>query len=215
MLFKIFKSNYRKSFKNTPIRMLDCWVIDGEMSGCSPKDNALISFVAIPIRKKKLILRETKAWKIKPEVLNVDPKSMTIHKLTEEDISKGMDEAKACREIANCLSGQTLIGHNIGFDLGFLKQLFQTYKIECLFNVSIDTGKLMNWYFNRINPHTKPEPKSLKLENLIHSMDLPQYPPHDAFNDTLMIGALFLRLLEIAQNEGYTNLEELTRLQSI
>ncbi len=211
MLFDLFKQTPNLTNQDIPIRELDCWVIDGEMSGRSSKEHSLLSFAAIPIPGKRMFFNDARNWLLKPDELNVDPEATLIHRIGHEDIAKGSDERVVAEEISELLNGTVVVGHNVTFDIGFLRSLFSRHGLKCEFE-SIDTGRLMYWYEQLINPHVPHERPFRRMDDLVEAMNLPVYREHDAFNDCIMTGSLFLRLLCEVRKAGYSTLKELKRL---
>lgn len=197
---------------NDKIEDQEFLVIDGEMTGYEVKEHSLISFALIPIIQKRLEFSQSKEWAICPSEWSVDPNSALVHKMGAEKIAEGMDEKLAAQKIIQEIEGKILIGHNIQLDIKFLKKLFSKHDIEFAPKATLDTASLMQWHHRRNNPHQEQTAHYLKMDNLIKEMDLPRYPQHSAFNDCIITGALFLKLLHEIQEAGYSKLKDLIKL---
>ena len=121
-----------------------------------------------------------KSYKFHPErPKNADPKALLVNGYTEE-AWKGAYKwsTEACERLAKHIEGGVVIGHNIKFDIGFLKALFQRYKVKCKFPPEIDTKSLamILWGDEGLN--------SLSMDSIRKHVGLSNIGAHTALKDT-------------------------------
>ena len=107
--------------------------VDTETGGLKPKEHDLLT-IGLVVYEEGKSLFETEIL-IKKDSYNVCKEAMDVNKIDLEDLKKnGMTEKEAVLEINRICKeyflGEKpiLVGHNISFDAGFLKELyFRTY----------------------------------------------------------------------------------------
>ena len=115
-------------------------VIDTETTGLDNQAHELISLGAIVMIDNVIV--QTIEIKVKPQRLqNADPKAMQVNGYSEYKWRKAIDPQLAANQIyAFFLNHQdaTLVGHNVQFDIGFLKAFCSDHHI----NIKIPTPYL-------------------------------------------------------------------------
>jgi len=100
-------------------------IIDTETGGLDPSHHSLISVglvSACGTRMDEFIVRE--------DILKCDPRSMAIHGITPETIeTQGLSPANAVDRFESFFTEMDgpvlLVGHNVSFDLSFIKRLYR------------------------------------------------------------------------------------------
>lgn len=107
-------------------------VIDTETTGLDNQAHELISLGAIVMIDNVIV--QTIEIKVKPQRLqNADPKAMQVNGYSEYKWRKAIDPQLAANQIhAFFLNHQdaTLVGHNVQFDIGFLKSFCSDHHIQ-------------------------------------------------------------------------------------
>lgn len=150
--------------------------IDLETTGLNPEKDEIIEFGAIIFDEDGIIKKEYQTFintNIKiPEIVS------QITKITNEDIKNAPKIETLKKEISALLKDKIIVGHNIEFDLAFLK------KAKILIpNNTIDTLFLSSALL--------PLEKSHSLESLCKSLKLQEKSSHNALEDARSAMKLF------------------------
>lgn len=92
--------------------------------------------------------------------------------ITQEDIKNGKSIEGLLREFKDFIGEDTLVGHNIGFDLTFLRYNLHYYEFGDLINPFIDTMLIGKYYANpdwsnhRVDDYIANYPKEIGFDNL-------------------------------------------------
>ena len=127
-------------------------IIDTETSGTNPYLHSLLSLAVVPLLDHRISGEE---WFVfEPEIV-VDPRSMSIHGIELKWLKEnGLDPLELCDRFEAYLESLdqdniVLAGHNICFDIRFLKQLYHRLQRpwpSLLSHRSIDTHSLL-WLY--------------------------------------------------------------------
>lgn len=107
--------------------------LDSETTGLSPRYNKIltIGMLHIDVEKDFLKIMKRKHILVKHKDYAIDPKALEINKINLEEHHKiAVEPSKACSQInsfiiKNNLEEIPLLGHNVTFDIRFLKELFR------------------------------------------------------------------------------------------
>ena len=122
--------------------------------------------------------------------------------ITDADVSGAPPARLAVRKLVEFVGHDPVIGHNIGFDLAFLRQ-----HNALVGSAAIDTFELASI----LVPHAS----RYSLENLVHELNIDLQPQtHRALDDSRMAQALFLELLQRAIQLPKATLQEIYDLGS-
>jgi CRISPR-associated protein Cas2 len=157
-------------------------VLDLETSGLNPETDEIIEVGMLKIQENKII--ESFQSLIKPQ----HPVSNFIEKLTgitNESLKKdGKEIGKVLNSVKEFIDGNTLVGHNINFDIGFLNHAFITYGYNKIDNECYDTMKM---YSNFLNG----KKASKKLANVANAFDINVDKEHRGLADCYTIKAVY------------------------
>ncbi len=103
----------------------DLVVIDTETTGVDPKLADLVEVAAVRVSKGKV----TDRWSTyvnpgRPIVGN------QMHGITDSDVKGAPSPAEAARQLLDWAGDALLVGHNVGFDLGFLSEALDGHTFE-------------------------------------------------------------------------------------
>lgn len=114
-------------------------VIDIETNGLDP-DDEIIELGAVTVENGAVA--ETYSALIKTDK-KIPPSIIKLTGITEELLAnEGTELSKALSDFATLCGGKTLVGHNIGFDLNFIKSACTENKIDFVPSKIIDTVKI-------------------------------------------------------------------------
>lgn len=117
--------------------------IDIETTGLSSKKHEIVEIGCILARQAPqegrgpvLEIIETFDWKIRPErIQDADPVALRINGYNEEDWRDALSLEEALHTLAEKTRGMVAVGHNIDFDLGFLRSGFYRFGIPYPFEI--------------------------------------------------------------------------------
>jgi len=179
-------------------------VFDVETTGLSPQRDALIEFAAVRFNDGKPT--ETLTFLCNPGF----PIPSEIEQLT------GINDAmligmlpfeKHLDEVLEFIGQTPLIGHNIGFDLGFLKEYlknFRGHKKRSLYNPIYDTLLLAQAFLFFLYSH--------RLTTVAEFYGLDRKGAHRAEADALNTGLIFLKLIEEVRNYDLETLQTINMI---
>jgi DNA polymerase III epsilon subunit family exonuclease len=145
--------------------------LDIETTGFDPAVDEIleIGFVFFTLEKNKIKLGKEYTWLFKPKQA-VTQIILGLTGITQEELDKGVEINDCLQEIQTLLKGAIIVGHNINFDLGFLRSLGLQFE-----SGEIDTLDLAQFIL--------PTHQSYNLENLMHYFGVPHTEAHRALAD--------------------------------
>lgn len=169
--------------------------LDTETGGINPKVNSLLSIGLVIWEDKKIIFE--KEFFLKEEQYNITPKAMEINKLNLDELKKnGIEKNKIKEEITKIIKRNfedkaILAGHNINFDISFIKTIFTEEEFMNLFSYrSIDTASIIKYISIKKNINLT------SLDDAIKYYNLKIEKRHSALDDAIVTAKIFNLLLE-------------------
>lgn len=169
--------------------------LDTETGGIDPRVNSLLSIGLVIWENKKIITE--KEFLVKEKNYNVTAQAMEINKINLDELKKkGLEKSEIKKEITNLVKNNfkekaILAGHNINFDISFLKKIFEEKEFSEIFSYrSIDTASIIKYLSIK---------KGLDLNSLddaIKYYNLKVNERHTALGDAIVTAELFNKLLE-------------------
>lgn len=164
-------------------------ILDVETTGFKPENGFEIVELAAHKVVRDRVVDQFHAI-IKP-TRPVDPGSMEVHGITESEIDEqGRPAVEVFPEFTEFVSGQTLVGHNVQFDLGFINAHLARLKMPALTNPTMDTLDIARRLL--ILP-------SYSLEKVAQYLKVPQPSAHRAVADVQTTHGVLLKLFERAK----------------
>lgn len=131
-------------------------VIDTETGGLSPSEHSLLSVAGVICSPKNNVCETLFDFYVKEPSLSVDKEALAVNKINlSKVVLEGLEPVPAIEKMIQSIDkyfgtspggNLILVGHNVGFDIAFLKRLFSLagYKFENLFSHrSIDTASIL------------------------------------------------------------------------
>jgi DNA polymerase III subunit epsilon len=184
--------------------------IDTETGGLDPNSSSIISFAAVLWEDRKVcqsmqIFINEDPFFAEPQSLainNIDVAWLKDNGLSVSDAVKNICEFVRLNRIGPADRFQ-LAGHNVGFDVGFLKRLFRLGggDFQALFaHRTIDTSAIVSFLAmsNRINIESPSSSEAFAYFGI-------EFSPgerHTALGDALATAELYNRLLDTVQRNG-------------
>lgn len=176
-----------------------CVSIDLETTGLSPDDDEIIEVGAVKFQGNEVL--ETYHTLVNPyRSLSEFIKRLTG--ITQREIDRAPSFAIVAGEIASFISDLPIVGHNVGFDLGFLEKR----------GIRLTNPRCDTWDMASI---LLPQASEYSLIALASSLDIPHPRPHRALPDAMATKELFLRLVERALGFDLGVISALRRFSSL
>lgn len=104
---------------DTPLSEVDFVAIDFETTGLDPDENDIITIGLVPFNLKRIYLRESRHWKVRPKQ-KLDEDSVIIHGITHSELIDAPDLGDILGELLPCLSGKIVVVHYRRIEREFL-----------------------------------------------------------------------------------------------
>lgn len=175
-------------------------VLDTETGGLDPETDALLS-VGLVDWQDGDVLRQAEIM-VDAEGLACDPKALAVNNIdldVHHAYSVSRQEAARCiREFCRPMGRPWLTGHNIQFDIGFVRRLFTREELRRTFSHRVlDTMQVLAYL-----GHCGRIPDGIgKLDQAIEhfGIDVPTGRRHTALADALATASLYTELLKVAR----------------
>ena len=198
----------RKLFNKVTLEQSNFVVLDTETTGLySNKGDKIVSIAALKINNFEVDKQNYLNRLINPGI-EIPLSSTQIHGINNEDIKQEPRLVDINKEIFLFLKKSILVGHNIDFDIGFIKNDAKGTDLARRMSViqPIDTIFLTAGLF--------PDLKNYQLDNLCSYFDIKTDDQirHSALGDCEITSRLFLLLLKEAKKRGINNISGLIKL---
>lgn len=166
------------------------WVcIDCETTSLNPKQAEILSIAAVLIRGNTILKSSSRQWLVKPSG-HIDPKTIPIHGLRQQDVADGLPLHEALAQLLHFIGSRPLVGYYLEFDLAVINRQLKPWLGIELPNTSIDVSSL--YYDKKVSAY-RPE-VDLSLMTILQELELPILARHDPMNDALTAAMIFLKL---------------------
>ena len=199
-IFKRIRSflNNRKALRALAIQDAIFTVLDTETTGLSVNEgHKIVSVGAIKIKNYQLIENETLDELINPE-REIPFASRNIHYISDDQVKDKPNIYQLEKKINNFLESTILVGHNVDFDIGFIKKNAARTSLATTVKriASIDTILLAAGLY--------PSLESYELSFLCDHFRIKTFDQirHSALGDAVITARLFLFLLDTAKNRN-------------
>src|SRR5574344_3333 len=114
-------------------------VIDIETTGLSPNNDDIIELSGLKVRNNCIVKEFSTLVKSKKSI-NYFISNLTG--ITNKMIENAPSIVNVLPQFKNFISDDIILGHNVSFDIRFIKNKLNTYCSDCLKNQSLDTMKI-------------------------------------------------------------------------
>ncbi len=163
---------------------------DLETTGLNPNDDSVIEFSAVLFEDGEV--KETLSFLCEP-LVDIPPEIETITGITQDMVKGKPSFEERLTEVVDFLDKIPLVGHNIGFDISFLKEYFKRnkeLKKKRITNRLYDTSLLSQSFYFYLNDH--------KLTTVSEYCGVSSKGAHRAEVDAINTGRIFLKLIQRA-----------------
>ncbi len=137
---------------------------------------------------------------IKPKDLKFNPYAQGVHGISLSDVIDEREFPEIWKEVAHLFDNKLIIAHSYGTEKAVLNNCFELYNISKI-NIQFDcTLKISRKYLNLEN---------YKLSTVAKYFSVKQENYHNALDDAIVCGNVYLNLLEYAENNKEFNGERI------
>lgn len=184
-------------WQDRPLAELDCTVFDTETTGFSPAaGDEIVSIGAVRVVGGRLRRAEVFERLVDPG-RPVPPASTAVHGITDELVQGQPPLEQVLPLFARFCADTVLVGHNVGFDMGFLRAREARTGVR-LTSPVLDTLLL--------DAAAHPDAEEHSLEAIATRLGVDVVGRHTALGDALVTGEVLVRLLAVLQARGITTL---------
>ncbi|WP_028951244.1 3'-5' exonuclease [Sulfurihydrogenibium subterraneum] len=165
-------------------------VFDTETTGLNPKTDDILSIGAVKIKQNRILLKDRFYTVVKPEK-DINEETIKIHGLRKKDLENGIPLKKAIKEFLKFIGSRPLVGYYIDFDVAMINKYTKKIIGIPLPNEKIEVSGM--YYDYKIG--TIPQGfVDLRFDSILKDLNIPSFGKHDALNDAIMTGLIFLKL---------------------
>ena len=198
----------RKLFNRVSLEETNFSILDTETTGLHvEKGDQIISVASLRVCNLKISEEKILNELVNPK-MKIPEASIKIHNITDDKVQSKPTLFEINEKILRFIKKSILVGHNINFDINFLKENSKGSPLANRMNVikAIDTIYLTASLF--------PNLKNYDLNNICNKLDIKtdDQTRHSALGDCTITARLFIYLLNIAKDNGVKNILELISL---
>src|SRR6266566_172271 len=180
-----------------PLENVEFVVLDTETTGLRPGPDRVIEIAGIRLRNGEVI--NSFQSLVNPK-RRLPPFIVQFTGITQTMVNEAPTAEQVMPDFLQFIEGACLVGHNVGFDIGFLayeaQLLGQTFPID-----GFDTIMLARRFL--------PALRRFKLDTVAAHLKIPASNRHRALGDAKVTAAIFVKLLELARQESILTLGHL------
>ncbi|QZA80776.1 3'-5' exonuclease [Deefgea piscis] len=166
------------------------WVsIDCETTSLNPKQAEILSIAAVIIRGNSILRSSSRQWLVKPSGA-IDPKTIPIHGLRQQDVAQGLILHEALSQLLYFIGSRPIVGYYLEFDLAVINRQLKPWLGISLPNQGIEVSGL--YYDKKVSAY-RPD-VDLSLETMLTELEIPPLPRHNPLNDAVIAALIFLKL---------------------
>ncbi|NWK79071.1 3'-5' exonuclease [Aquitalea sp. LB_tupeE] len=164
--------------------------VDCETTSLKVQEAELLSIGAVKLRGNRILSSQSFYVLVKP-TRKLESRNISIHGLRPMDVSEGLDADDAVRQLLDFIGGRPLVGYYLEYDVAVLNKYVRGITGISLPNRQIEVSSRYYDYKFKQNPGAYID---LRLAELIADLQVPALPRHDALNDAITAGMLYLAL---------------------
>lgn len=180
----------------------DYIVLDIETTGLNSRSDEIIEIGAVKIADHQVV--DTFSRLIKPQ-FPISKFITNLTGITNEMVSDADDIETVLTDFLLFINDAILIGHNVNFDLGFIKNNFERHLGICLENQSLDNLR----YARKILPQLS----SHKLKDCVSYFNIFQETAHRALDDAQATYEVFEHLRHMYEKENGSEADKINLLK--
>src|SRR6266566_3744319 len=182
-----------------PLEDIEFVVVDTETTGLRPGHHRVIELAGIRMRAGEVI--GTFQSLLNPGI-RLPAFIVQFTGIKQEMVATAPKAHEVFLDFLHFIDGAVLVGHNVGFDIGFLS--YEARLLGYDFPIDgLDTIPLARRFL--------PGLRRFKLYKVANHLKIPTANRHRALGDAKVTAAIFMKLLELAEQQGIETLGHLRR----
>ena len=171
-------------------------MFDTETTGLDRKRSDIISLAAVRIRGNRLLLSQRLDLVVRPSRA-IEHAAVAVHGLRPMDVADGLPAREAVDRFLHFIGSRPLVGYYLEFDLAMVNRVIKPWLGVTLPNRAIEVSAL---YYDRVTRARSTRDAfytgtvDLSFARILADLNLPSLPAHDALNDAVMTGLMYLKL---------------------
>jgi len=182
-----------------PLDEIEFVILDTETTGLRPGHHRVIELAGIRMRAGEVIGSFQSL--LNPGV-RLPSFIVQFTGITQEMVATAPKAHEVFPDFLHFIDGAILVGHNVGFDIGFLSYESQLLGYDFPID-GLDTIPLARRFL--------PTLRRFKLDSVASHLKITTANRHRAMGDARVTAAVFMKLLELAQRQGIQTLGHLRR----
>ncbi|HEY6542476.1 MAG TPA: exonuclease domain-containing protein [Ktedonobacteraceae bacterium] len=182
-----------------PLNEVEFVVLDTETTGLRPGSHRVIEIAGVRLRGGEV--RGSFQTLLNPGT-RLPSFIVQFTGITQEMVTTAPRAAEIFPDFLNFIDGAILVGHNVGFDLGFLSYEARLLGLDFPID-GLDTIPLARRFL--------PALRRFKLDNVADHLKIATSNRHRALGDARVTAAVFIKLLALAQQQDIQTLGHLRR----
>ncbi len=193
----------------TPWQDVTYLAVDYETTGLNYRRDEIISIGFTEIENSAVKLNRSGYYLVKPAKC-ITEKSAVIHGIMNDQMNQALDLKEAITILLSALQGKVLLAHHAFIEYNFLNQACHKIFGYPFIGPVIDTFALEVQRYNTTGKFAKLN--DLRLSGARKRYGLPRHRAHNALNDSIAAGELFLAQAAHISNNEPMKLRQLTAL---
>jgi DNA polymerase-3 subunit epsilon len=164
--------------------------VDCETTSLNVAEAELLSIGAVRLRGTRILSSASFYLLVRPEK-RPDAGNVSVHGLRPRDVDSGISPQEAVYQLLDFIGGRPLVGYYLEYDVAVLNKYVKGLIGCTLPNRQIEISGRYYDYKLRQQPDSHVD---LKLQTIVDELKIPALPRHDALNDAITAGMLYLAL---------------------
>ncbi|SHO58041.1 3'-5' exonuclease [Vibrio quintilis] len=190
--YKLKDSPYRSLFR-TVLRAAkhhEYIALDCETTSLDPRQAQLVTIAAVKVKHNRIVTSQSFEVHLKAPV-TLDKHSVRIHRIRHQDLTQGIAEHDALKQLIQFIGNQPLIGYHIHYDKTILDSACRRHLGFPLPNPIIEVSQI---YQQKLEMQLPNAYFDLSLDVICHQLDLPSPERHNALQDAISAALIYIRL---------------------
>ena len=170
--------------------------VDCETTGFDTKKDDIISISAIKIRGNRILTSQAFNAFVRPEA-EMRADAIRVHQLRAVDVEQARPMREVLPEFLEFLGGRPLVGYWIDYDRAMINRYVREYYGFNLPNRRIEVSGL--YYDRKYGDAPQGTVIDLSFAAITRDLGLRELTLHDAFNDALSAGEMYVQLLDMKE----------------
>lgn len=184
---KLRDPSYSGLFDEHPDELVS---LDCETTSLKIAEAELLSIGAVKIRGNSILSSAHFYVLVRPE-RPLEASNVSIHGLRPRDLSEGIQAQDAVRQLLEFVGGRPLVGYYLSYDVAVLNRYIKPMLGIGLPQRQIEVSGRYFDYKMKQNPGAYID---LRLAKICADLGTPALPRHDALNDAISAGMIYLQL---------------------